>query len=695
MQARISAVLVDELRDSAEHGDFGVVVRDVKPLDHLVLASAAGPVPGRRGAKLRLALVDKWETVAAVAAECATAAGFLSAREEDAVQWRNDRLRTIAVVAERPLSKAASLRDFRVIGEVDLIRRLCSAQADEAEVTWLRTLWHVLGRNPRLRISLQDMVRFGDELAGILPTERSVLAPRRLHLLGLMPDARLADEKSEQRILRRLQANRNFVDQIRRASGEDWARMRDQCRRLEGAERTASNRMLRALRQATDGAGLDGLDLEPAVDLWRAKPKPGTRLTPGGLPREEVERAVSRMLLEGNETELADVAEEISQIATAALEDDARVADQDVKRAGTAGATTVVETNRDLLNLVRSRSTALDWGGVIEIESEKPDALVEVSAFKDWRPFRIEPILDQLRAFAKEEVVPTSLVAEVERLTELRATLLPYASELTISPIAFLAGRSDIQETLERYLATYEELLRLASTSYHEMTAAADFEAETVLSGLLALELYVYCREDQVEVVMSPLHPLYLWRSATIVRDVRGLGRRLSEREAQTVEEACADDVQLLQTLVLPQQTTGLDQSVMLGQAGTIWPPADLPGRAPRGARARRRADDRRYRAPARQAEAVRARRPAGGSRRSAAAGQVHRGAARRPGPWSRDDRGRLLGSPRPRPLLARRHARVGQRGDRPAGDRPRAAAARRGTGARLLERRARDDERR
>lgn len=570
--SRISLLLVEELRDAAGRGEFGVVVRDVKPLDYGILAAAAGRMGSKRGVELRLALVDQTQAVDVARTANATTADFLSGREEDAVQWRNDRLRTIGVVAERPLSKAASLRDFRSLGEVDLLRRLCSREAGEAEVTWLQTLWDVLGRNPRLRISLKDMVRFADELAGILVTERSVLAPSRLHLLGLLPDARLADEKTDQRVLRRLQVNRDFVDQLRRSTNEDWARLRNYCRKLEGLERTATNRVFRDLRQATESGDFSGLDFEAANTLWRAKVQPGTRPIngDGGMPREEVERAVSRFLMEGKESDLADIAEEISQIAAAALEGDVRVADQDVKRAASSAAASVVETNRDLLNLVRSRSTPQDWGGLIEVESDKPDALLEMTAFKNWTPFQIDPVLDKLRAFAVEEVVPTGLVGEVERLRELRAMFLPFVAELAISPISFLAGKPDLQEALEEYLAKYEEVLRLTSACYSEMIAAADYEAEAVLSGLLALELYVYRRGDMVEAIMSPLHPLYLWRSVTIIRDVRGLARSLSAREMQTVEEACADEIQLLQILVLPQQTTGLSISTMLGQAGTI-----------------------------------------------------------------------------------------------------------------------------
>ena len=219
--SRISVLLVEELRDAAERGEFGLVVRDVKPLDYGILAAAAGRVSSRRGVELRLSLVDQAGPVSAAKAANPLLAKFVSEREEDAVQWRNDRLRTIAVISDHPLSKAASLRDFCIAGEADLVRRLCSREASDAEVIWLQTLWNVLGRNPRLRISLKDMVRFADELAAILPTERSVMAPSRLHLLGLLPDSRLADEKGEKGVLRKLQVNREFADQFRRATNED------------------------------------------------------------------------------------------------------------------------------------------------------------------------------------------------------------------------------------------------------------------------------------------------------------------------------------------------------------------------------------------------------------------------------------------------------------------------------------------
>ncbi len=148
--------------------------------------------------------------------------------------------------------------------------------------------------------------------------------------------------------------------------------------------------------------------------------------------------------------------------------------------------------------------------------------------------------------------------------------MVPHAAELAVAPVVALAGSQTLLEVAEQYLATYDQLLRQVHSAYHEMHAEADFEAEQVLGLLLCLELYVYRSNGKIEAVMSPLHPLYLWRHVTLVREVVGLGAFLSEHEMNTVEEACAEDLQILQVLILPREATGTDQPTMLGQAGRV-----------------------------------------------------------------------------------------------------------------------------
>lgn len=575
---RISGLVSAELEQAAEREDFGVVVQDIAPIDILCLTEAFCRSKAARAGKLRLSVVGEIEAVQVAAARSPTLAASLSSDEETAVGWRNKKLRTIAVLTNRPLAKAATFREFRTIDERDLSKRLCGEQRDAAEVSWLRTLWDALERGRTLRIALAGIVRFALALDALPATERSARAPRHLYLLGLFPDAYLADERSDQRILRRLQQNKELVGQIRRATDEDWVRVRGYVKGLNGVAKTAANKLLRRLRDIPQGSSLEGIDFTEALTLWRAKspgkgtgPGPGPGPGPGGGARRvALERVVGRRLMREDEAPLADIAEELRQIAQAALEDEARGGVQDVKQASSPEEVAVVHVDRGLLEVVRSRTTEKEWGGVIEIAADKPSALTETSAYKSWTPFCIEPVFAQLTRFVEEEIAPKGVLELVTRLIALRSALLPYVEELTISPVAVLAGRPDVLAAAETYLQTYEQLLRQVHGCYHEMHAAADYEAESVLGLLLCLELYVFRKDGKVEAVISPLHPLYLWRSVTLVREVRGLGTLLSEHEVVTVEEACAEDMQILQVLVLSRQATGVDQPTMLGQAGTL-----------------------------------------------------------------------------------------------------------------------------
>lgn len=172
---RIARLLASELEQAVEREEFGVIVQDVAPIDLESLVAALAQPRFTRSQRLRVALVGCVETVATALARYKSLTDLLSSDEESAVGWRNKRLRTIAVVTNRPLVKGASLRDFWIIGERDLARRLCAEQRDAAEVTWLRTLWDALERGRTLRIALHATVRFAVALVAC----RRPCAPRR------------------------------------------------------------------------------------------------------------------------------------------------------------------------------------------------------------------------------------------------------------------------------------------------------------------------------------------------------------------------------------------------------------------------------------------------------------------------------------------------------------------------------------
>jgi hypothetical protein len=589
----VTDLLLAEIESAVAREDFGVVAQDTSEIDREHFLASLPDLFVRTKGKLRVSLVGVAE-VAQFKALYPKYSEFVASDEETAVQWRNQKLRTIVVVAQGPLSKQASLKDFRVLSETALIGRLCDEQRDKAEVLWLRTLWDALKSNRGPSLSLRAIATYAHALQAFNSLERSVKAPSALYQLGLFPDGHLADEASEGRVVRRLKANAEALATVSNATPEDWDRTAHFCRALQKSDKTKFNalrRRLKSLNEPTDEA-LKDLELADVLTLWRGKLAPTSGPSGPGLSKQggkiAVESVVAELLLDGGTERLGDIAEQVSVLTDQAEnnqttgEEEPLSPNENANSDGTTATVTVAGVNSNVIALVKSRSSANEWGGVIDIESDRLEALTDVAAFKAWQPFLYSDFVSWLREFVDAELAPPVCLELADALAAARQGLLPHAAELTVSPVAVLAGRPAVFKAAEGYLSAYDQLLKQLQAAFQEMHAQAMDEAERIIHWLLAMELYVYRREGVPEVLLSPLHPLNLWRSVAIVRDLQSLGGKLSESERVTLIQASAEEMQLLSVLILPRIVGVIGTASLLGHAGAV---AHLPlfKEAPRG----------------------------------------------------------------------------------------------------------------
>lgn len=592
---RIAELMLAEFEAAVARDEFGVIVQDATFFDRQHLLARLPDILKRTRGRLRLALVGRRAEVAAFEAADPGYAEFIAADEESAVQWRNQKKKTIVVVADGPLSKQGSLKDFSTLGENALINRLCDDERDKAQVTWLRTLWEALKSSRGVAFSLQAIATFAESLERLPAPQRSVQAPSTLHALGLFPDKHLADESTGARIVKRLKVNAESLGMVINATPEDWDRMKAYCRLLPSKEKSRFNAIRKRLQTVSQRTSQDlqQIELVDVQTLWKGKMAAAAGGTSGGNVKEggkvPVESVVAGMLLDGDSEELADLAERVEQLADQAENEQSNGDDEALvtpDAAGGEGPTAPVQpvtsVSAEVIALAKSRSTATEWGGVIDIESDRIDALTEVSAFKAWMPFEFQQFKALLTQFVEAELSSAVCLELADQLAATRAALLRHIAELTVSPVTVLAGRPDAFAAAENYLKAYDQLLRQLQAAYQEMYAQAGDEAETLVHWLLSMELYVYRRDDVTEVLLSPVHPLNLWRSVAIVRDLQSLGGKLSATERETLVAASAEDLQLLNVLVLPHISGLNSQASLLGYAGAI---AHLPmfKEAPRG----------------------------------------------------------------------------------------------------------------
>jgi len=588
---RMAELLISEIDSAANREEFGVIARDISPLDRDYFLKCLPGLFAKTGKKLRISLVHEADLVTAFQVSYPKYAELVASDEETAVQWRNQNLKTIVVVADGPLGKAASLNTFRQLDEQPLITRMCDIERDKAEVVWLRTLWDALKSKRCPTLPAHALASFAEVLAELPAAKRSVSAPTKLSALGLFPDLHLTDESTEARIIKRLRVNAEMLAMIRNATPEDWDRMSAFCRQQTGQAKTKFNAIKRRLKAIDykSVSGLNDLDLTDIQAIWKGKISAGVSTGNNGdrdaIARIPVESKVAELLLDGKSEDLSDIAESVAQRVHAAendQDDDIITPPSSTGSKGEHAENILAIARADVIALSKSRSTTTHWGGVIEIESDRLEALTEVSAFKSWQPFVFSEFKGWLDEFVEAQLTPKICAELADRLFDARTRLLKYLGELTVSPVALLAGRPDALQAADDYLEAYDQLLKQLQASYQEMFSQAMDEAERIVHWLLSMELYVYRREATTEVLLSAIHPLNLWRSVAIVKDLQLLGGKLSDLERKTLIDAASEDLQFLNVLVLPKIASSDRQTKLLGHAGLI---AHLPmfKEAPRG----------------------------------------------------------------------------------------------------------------
>jgi hypothetical protein len=574
-------LVLAEIEAAYLRSEFGVVAQDIGAFDRGYFVEQLSDLFSKAKKRVRVALIGEKVAIESFAAAFPKFKDFVTSEEEVAVQWRNQRLKTIFVIANGQLNKQGSLKEFTRLSEQHLIARMCAQARDKAEVTWLRTLWDALSSPRGPGLSLKSIVTFSQTLNQFSTAERSVKASASLYAVGLLPDMHLTEESTESRIIKRLKQNAVVLAQVCNAAPEDLDRMANFCRSLSGPAKTKFNairkRLGRVNQRSTDD--LADIELTEVQTLWRGKVATkdagGGGVDPKGPGKIPVESLVAEYLLQGEHDKLKDLADAVHQLVDQAEDEQFSGDSESLAISGSDGGSgdsvPVVDVKSQIIHLAKSRSTETEWGGVIEIESDRLEALTEVSAFKSWRPFEFAVFRGLLQQFTEAELAPRTALSLADSLADARRQLLKHLGELATSPVTVLAGRPEVLAAAEKYLAGYDQLLKQIEAAYSQMYADAGDEAEVLIHWLLSIELYVYRREDEVtEVLLSPIHPLNLWRSLTIVKDLQILGGKLSKSEQDTLIAASAESLQLLNVLVLPRILGVTESPVLLGQAGAV-----------------------------------------------------------------------------------------------------------------------------
>ncbi|WP_432976871.1 ATP-binding protein [Dactylosporangium sp. CA-233914] len=580
-------------------GSVGVLVRDIPHFDSRTVLAGFGEI---------LDTVDL--RVALLSSDGVTEAGIppdkFTNSVQQAEQWRNDRglKATIVVIAAGDQARLSSLQDFAPIGPAELkgllIRQAQQqlAGANDVLVSW----WKKLGVDRNISfgqlLDYYTSLPAGPEQA----MEFKLKSSRELPRLGLLADPKLFDDASDRAITSRIQRNRDLVGRLqtltekdRRAIAENIAKETDPNRRM------ALRRSLRLLRQLRRGDSADQLTVADAEDLfsvrrWQPPSEPASHDSephPSQVPSSDPGTQGSDLVDDVGEEDksgnrpldtpvsasavaadaLLSADESLQDDLDAAVESAAEVSELDSggSLVGTerwenelpSGIIVQGQVSGEVVDIVTRLVGIGRYGGWIDGNDGDIDGDIwarirgyrgEDDLREEWTSQQILEFLDSLDDDAGRE-----LRGRFEAFDDARDKIVGYTGRLTVEPLAVAAARHS-RDAIRYYVERYHDLLKCISDTYGKLFAEYTQDVNQVISHILKLDTITFGSGMTTIAMLTPLHPLYLWRYSEFARIVVAQRDRLSASDLRLVRDSAGKLPNFLTSLCLPDLTPDTPQ---------------------------------------------------------------------------------------------------------------------------------------
>jgi len=571
-------LIASAITTRATRGAFGVLVRDMPNYDAGALLFGLGESRGH-GIALRIAMPGLAAAQIRVLREAARRAGFddesFVTTVEGAERWRNDPTvdDTIVVVTAREIPKLNSLNRFETLSGAELYKQTCreavgTIGANEAQ----RQLWKAFQHKSVMKvIPLEGLLAYYSELrackAGEIPTRSRDL----LYVMGFLPDPDLFTQPTAAKIAQRLLENQRVVDQIEVLTRTDRQRISRALAALAGMRGSEAlqdiYQKVMAFYREQDPGRLRELTLSDVQRLLRAKqerPKNSNGSEPFGGDDEPTPKVESRPTVRALDLLLAEDEETLGQLAEVvhrSLEAEGGEDDETDARDPQTGATLDIRSAHAFQKVIERYVGSDRWGGVIDSPATSLDEALTLLDKADFRPF--DPngedwaLRRTLLQMVEDLDLDPGLVRAFDEMVESRRHLAGDVKQLLLYPLVQINSSRGYFAQAERFLATYKRLIEGLKQSYEAIAEIAPEGVEVLCSQVLALDTIVFRTNAGLKAILSPLHPLHLWKYIELSRQLRLQAGELSEREKVLLRSRVDELPNFVTTVYVSNYITG------------------------------------------------------------------------------------------------------------------------------------------
>ena len=577
----IGSTLAEIVDESLESEQLGIIIESPPPMDVAMFIEDLAAEPEFN---IGLAIIGIDEAdVSALRTLTDGSSIRITDEVADAVNWRNGsetrfewdgshEPERIVVIVRGDHSRLGSLERLTPIPLGELTAAICRQMSEHdhfVDNAPAGAVWETLGGEMRSKFSITAIAAYAVAVTQGSQQENLEALGAELYRLRLFRDTGL-DVASE--IPDRLAENHALVSRLAHMSGVDRRR----------------------LMNSTSGEGLDeDRDWGRIVERLRTFEREGTVEVLQEVTYSEVRsifssssqssttrsRRQARRDVESASVEL--VFDERTDEVESMVEDFGRKFEEKVLGEGDSemrleydsDQVMRVDVDDDLYYFFRHFVTEDRWGGVIRDAESREQAVSEFRGL-DTEYFSLtdkSQSFEKLRRFAQSHPDFESLVAAIDDLIEVRKRLISHLPDLLEIPLMTLIGDSDLRGDASAYIESYQQVQQLLDNKYRELQDLSPAGAPGVLSEFLVLETVVVETDAGREVVLSPLHPLHLWKYKQLAVDVTEHDAALTDEEREFLIDAVDEQPHVLRSITvggdrrLPEQTH-LIQSDSLGK---------------------------------------------------------------------------------------------------------------------------------
>lgn len=518
---------------------------------------------------------------------------------ETAISWRNDPTVSSRIIVilnpTRPVDKIHSLTLLDPFTDQDLRQAICCLAEKEArhEGDYLKAaVWHSLletdkSNRDRLPFVAAQVVDF---YASLLNQSVSSSLP----FIGLLPDPELS---AADNVIKKLQDNYAMVEWLSDIDSQTFGTLaRASSGKQKDFQRTFNN--IWAYSKAPSCETLKPLTLQEVRQLREApkSPQPKMTIQQSSVPPDI--QLIDQLLKIAQERDISnrqagiehleDEAYRISQMYFRENTPEDCINDPDSTHSDRSDEEEfellsdwktgedigrAVKFKEDLIHPLgesfQSWLSPLCWGGEVEavLPSQDVPNLIQLFSgkiplhFKPLRPFDTNDpnslviILQNLDEVSGEIISNDSLVSLFHTLDTHRRFLLQYQNQFLYYPQYAVQDR-EIHSHLRSYLDAYKKLSLQINQVCRRLQEYYPDAVERAIAQFLALDT-IFVRINQPEqapkifVLLSPLHPLHLWKWVELSEYLSYMFRSLTDKEYERVRQATKRLPTILNTFLI------------------------------------------------------------------------------------------------------------------------------------------------